>query len=281
MLGTFNVLSSLPFLLSSKGDFSEISLHEEESTPHHLKLVAGRIRAERPSDSTEECVPVTIQDLRRSNEATSQHFRAVHGEMAKLEEEMKCQLMPFRERLTKLESSWAECEEAVTQLSILVQSLQVTSYNGEFIWKIPEVARRTKEAIMRKTLSLYSAPFFTSRFGYRLCLRLYLNGDGLGKGTHLSFFLTIMRGEYDTLLSWPFQQMVTLMLLDHNKKNDIVQAFRPEPSSSSFWQPKTDMNIASGCPKFAPLSVLNNPSYVRDDTMYLKVIVDKTRLTEP
>ena len=81
---------------------------------NHLKLVAGELRRKDLSDSTEECVPVTIQDLRRSNNATSQHFLTVHGEMAKLEEEMNCQLWPFRERITKLESSWAECEKRIT-----------------------------------------------------------------------------------------------------------------------------------------------------------------------
>ena len=90
-----------------------------------------------------------------------------------------------------------------------------------------------------------------------------------------------MRGEYDALLSWPFQQMVTLMLLDQDKRKNVVQCFRPEPSSSSFWQPKTEMNVASGCPKFAPLSVLDNPSYTRSDTIYLKVVIDKTGLDQP
>ena len=74
---------------------------------------------------------------------------------------------------------------------------------------------------MGKIIFLYSVPFFTSQFQYKMCLRLYLSGDGAGKGTHLSFFLTIMKGEYDALLRWPFQQMVTLMLLDQNKKNDM------------------------------------------------------------
>ena len=97
-------------------------------------------------------------------------------------------------------------------------------------------------------MSLYSAPFFTGRFGYKLCLRLYLNGDGSGKGTHLSFFLTVMKGEYDALLPWPFLQTVTLILLDQtNKKKHITQCFKPEPSSSSFWKPgpHSDMNIAN------------------------------------
>jgi hypothetical protein len=36
------------------------------------------------------------------------------------------------------------------------------------------------------------------------------------------------------------------------------------------------MNVASGCPKFAPLSILDNPSYVKDDTMFLKCKIDVT-----
>ena len=74
--------------------------------------------------------------------------------------------------------------------------------------------------------------------------------------------------------------MVTLILLDQEKKNDIAQAFYPEPSSSSFWRPKEDMNIASGCPKFAPISVLSKPGYVKDDVIFFKVIIDKTGLDE-
>ena len=108
-----------------------------------------------------------------------------------------------------------------------------------------------------------------------------MDGDGSGKGECLSFFLSIMKGEYDALLSWSFQQPVTLMLLDQDKQNDIVQCFQPEPTSSSFWRPKADMNIASGCPKFAPLTVLNNPSYTRNDTMFSKCIIDGTGLEGP
>ena len=37
-----------------------------------------------------------------------------------------------------------------------------------------------------------------------------------------------------------------------------------------------EINVASGCPKFAPLSILDNPSYIKDDTMFLKCRVDVT-----
>ena len=205
----------------------------------------------------------------------------MHSELISLREEMNRRLNPLSEGLINMEASLQNFQDSFQELSLLVQTLQATSYNGQFVWKIPEVARRRDEAITGKTISLYSAPFHTSRFGYKLCLRLYMDGDGSGKGTHLSFFLTIMKGEYDALSPWPFSQMVTLMLLDQSiEKNHIVQCFKPEVSSSSFWRPQSEMNIASGCPKFAPLSLLYDSSFVKNDTIFLKVIIDTIGLSQ-
>lgn len=50
--------------------------------------------------------------------------------------------------------------------------------------------------------------FYTSKYGYKMCLRIYLNGDGTGRGTHLSLFFVVMRGMSDALLKWPFNQKV-------------------------------------------------------------------------
>ena len=178
--------------------------------------------------------------------------------------------------VVKVESVIQQLQDGFGEMALLVQTLQATSYSGVFVWKIPEVKRRRQEAKMGRTISLYSAPFYTSRHGYKLCLRLYMDGDGSGKGSHLSFFLTVMRGEFDSLLQWPFKQTVSLMLLDQDRQRDIIQSFRPEPSSASFQRPRMEMNVASGCPNFAPLSVLDNPSYVKEDTLFLKCIIDRT-----
>ena len=109
-----------------------------------------------------------------------------------------------------------------------------------------------------------------------MCLRMYLNGDGMGKGSHLSVFFVVLRGTFDALLRWPFRQKVTLMLLSQNQREHVVDAFRPDTTSSSFKRPTTEMNIASGCPLFASLDVLDSPSngYVKDDQLFLKAVVD-------
>jgi len=41
--------------------------------------------------------------------------------------------------------------------------------------------------------------------------------------------------------------------------NNVVQPFRPNQTGANFHRPQSDMNVASGCPKFAPLSILDNP----------------------
>ena len=224
---------------------------------------------------------VSTKELQEKRQQNDQKLMGLHTELISLREEMDRKVKPLSEGLIKMEAHLQDFQDNFQELALLVQTLQATSYNGQFVWKIPEVARRRDEAITGKTISLYSAPFYTSRFGYKLCLRLYMDGDGSGKGTHLSFFLTIMKGEYDALLVWPFSQMVTLMLLNQSiNKKHFVQCFKPEASSSSFWRPQSEMNIASGCPKFAPLSVLLDPHFVKDDTIFLKCIIETVGLNQ-
>ena len=183
-------------------------------------------------------------------------------------------IQQVKDAATKVESAVQQLQEDFSEMALTVQTLQATSYNGVFIWKIPEVQRHRDEAKIGKTVSLYSAPFYTSRHGYKVCLRLYMNGNGSGKHTHLSFYVTIMRGEYDAFLQWPFNQIVKLFLRDQDKECDLIQLLYPDVKSISFQQPQDDMNVAFGCPMFAPLPILDNSSYVKNDVMFLMCKID-------
>uniref|UniRef100_A0A8C0BI42 TNF receptor-associated factor n=1 Tax=Buteo japonicus TaxID=224669 RepID=A0A8C0BI42_9AVES len=150
------------------------------------------------------------------------------------------------------------------------------SYDGVFLWKITDVGRKLQDSVTGRTVSLYSPAFYTAKYGYKVCLRVYLNGDGTGKGTHVSLFFVVMKGDYDALLPWPFRHKVTFMLLDQNNREHIIDAFRPDLTSASFQRPVNDMNVASGCPMFLPLSKLQSPkyAYVKEDTLFLKCIIE-------
>ena len=139
---------------------------------------------------------------------------------------------------------------------------EVSSHDGVLLWKISDFAKRRRDAQSGSQVSFYSPCFFTSRYGYKMCGRIYLNGDGIGRGTLISLFFVVMRGQYDAMLRWPFSQKVTFILLDQDHVEHVTDAIRLDPCSSSFQRPQRETNIASGCPTFCPLSELNNHAYV-------------------
>ena len=64
---------------------------------------------------------------------------------------------------------------------------------------------------------VYSPPFFSSPGGYKLCIKVHTNGFASGKGTHLSVYVYLMRGDNDNHLPWPFTGTVKVELLNQLK----------------------------------------------------------------
>jgi TNF receptor-associated factor 2/TNF receptor-associated factor 3 len=185
------------------------------------------------------------------------------------------QLQQIREDVQEMQQCMALLAVNVDKMFLVLSEACMTKPNGVFVWKIPEVRRRHGDAVDGKSTSLCSSPFYAGANGYKMCVRAYLDGDGVGKGTHLSVFFVLMRSEHDPLLQWPFSQSVTLTLINQAQlSHSITNTFQHDPRSPSFQRPKSDMNTASGCPKFAPQSLLQDESFVKDDVMFFKCTVD-------
>ena len=69
----------------------------------------------------------------------------------------------------------------MVEMDLRFQLLEASTYDSTLLWKITNYTRRKADAVAGKTLSLYSQPFYTSRHGYKMCGRVYLNGDGMGR----------------------------------------------------------------------------------------------------
>lgn len=82
----------------------------------------------------------------------------------------------------------------LSDLEEYVRQQDVSSHDGILLWKISDFTRRRQDALAGNQVSFYSPCYFTSRYGYKMCARIYLNGDGIGKGTHISIFFVVMRG---------------------------------------------------------------------------------------
>ena len=158
--------------------------------------------------------------------------------------------MHIQKNVEELQTTTALIKVHMAELELQLQASLASTHNGVFLWRIPELRRRRRDAIEGRITSIYSPPFYSGHNGYKMCIRAYLSGGGVGYSTHLSVFFVLMRGEYDELLKWPFENKVSSILVDQNLRQLIVQTFKPTPDSNSFQKPKSDMNIASGCPQF-------------------------------
>ncbi|KFQ93040.1 TNF receptor-associated factor 2, partial [Nipponia nippon] len=277
---------------SFKGSKEKIKEHEKSAVGAHMLLLLQHIKQLKASLCTAAkaangSIPSSELNV---NENKLHVFENIVAVLNKEVETSNLEITAFRRQseldqniIRGLELKIAELHRCLTQkdagLSSLHKSLlfsEQASYDGVFLWKITDVGRKLQDSVTGRTVSLYSPAFYTAKYGYKVCLRVYLNGDGTGKGTHMSLFFVVMRGDYDALLPWPFRHKVTFMLLDQNNREHIIDAFRPDLTSASFQRPVNDMNVASGCPMFLPLSKLQSPkyAYVKEDTLFLKCIIE-------
>lgn len=163
-----------------------------------------------------------------------------------------------------------------------LQELEATSYDGKLIWKIEDFGKRSGAEAKGQLSCLTSVPFYTGRCGYKMAIKAYLNGDGEGRGTHLSLYVVLMPGDFDTLLPWPFKQTVSLSVLDQSgASNHRSLSFRPDPTTKCFQQPtpESQSNVAVGFPCFISHNMLETPQnavYVKDNTLFVKAKVDMT-----
>lgn len=79
-----------------------------------------------------------------------------------------------------------------------------------------------------------SEPFYPFPKGYKLNAIVYPNGTSKGVSTHLSLFVSILHGEYDDQLEWPFKGTIYIELYDYttNSWNSNLPAVEFEESDN-------------------------------------------------
>ena len=177
--------------------------------------------------------------------------------------------------VTRLSTDVARMNKSIADLDLRQQLFENTNYDGKLVWKIDNIESRMQQAKTGRVTALHSAPAFTERHGYKFCARLYLNGDGLGKCSHVSLFFVLMKSEYDSLLQWPFDRRVTLRLINQKGKPLVEESFNPDRQSSSFIKPVRDMNIASGCPQLVTIDHFMKGGFVTDNCVFIELEIGR------
>ena len=180
----------------------------------------------------------------------------------------------FKETTRELEKKIHAVLEKKAQYS------EENCHNGSFTWRIDGFNKLLESAKSKEITRIESCPFYSC--GYKCKLQMNPNGLGSGKGTHLSLFIIMMRGENDGTLEWPFQKRVIFTLIDQQEtdasKQNIVQSFherQPEPEFLKYFaRPVTVENRNGyGFPSFVSHKTLQERCYIVDDTIIIRVAI--------
>ena len=132
----------------------------------------------------------TSIQIRMLTESLSKHFKKIKKNKTVKEDGVF--LKNIENKISEFENTTVKNSSSINDVDLRLQLHENTIINGHLIWKIDNLQKRRNDAITGKITALHSAPCFTSQYGYKFCLRAYLNGDGMGKASHLSLFLVIM-----------------------------------------------------------------------------------------
>lgn len=131
--------------------------------------------------------------------------------------------------------------------------------------------------------SAWDSKFLNLTKYFLLQASLFPNGNGAGEDTHISVYIKILPGEYDALLRWPFAHSVSFTLFDQStcpeKACNIVESFIPDPTWKNFQRPsKEPDSLGFGFPRFVSHEMLKKRHFMKDDTMFIRVKVDPSKI---
>ena len=133
---------------------------------------------------------------------------------------------------------------------------------------------------------IHTDPFYTAHGGYKMIMRIYPNGDGSFRGTHLSVFIRLMKGENDHILSFPINGIFKIQLLNWRQNSGHVEKimqFDESAPESCRLQVTTGEKAAEGYGLAGYLShdELKNSSsykeYIHNNTLCFKIQFEQTQ----
>lgn len=150
-----------------------------------------------------------------------------------------------------------------------------------------EVEKTTEEPI-------FSEPFIIN--WYKMRIEVYLSGYDKGKGTYLSIYLQLMKGDFDDFLNWPFTKPVILtvmhpanrllncvvILKNSDSVNEVLTSSESYDDDSDddsnddkddpaqLWKPDNNFLQRRGYHEFISHKKRDSEGYIKEDRLFIK-----------
>lgn len=134
-------------------------------------------------------------------------------------EKLEKHVAMYKELIYETKQNLSDLEE---HLRVQRQFNMIANIRGHLIWKISHYSRKLNES-RESDVPLKSPLFSNKHYGYALRLDIHLNGIGTWKNRNLIACLTVVNGDYDTLLPWPCKLKADIIVRDQpDDLNDAV-----------------------------------------------------------
>lgn len=221
----------------------DLSAHFDSAFHHHLGLVRGRgdaLRAESMkmkrelSDSEKQKFKlrdeevVKLQESFRETQMNANVLQKLIGEAEQEVKQLRLEQTRSRERfeadMRARDAELLRLKQSVWQMQELMKAkcygpplpryavIYSRPSPPEKNAYIPPVTMRITDFKKRKWNNEIwtSPPFYTHQYGYKMCLVVYTNGTNQFRGVWVAVYVSLVKGEYDDRLQWPYRGKITL-----------------------------------------------------------------------
>ena len=226
----------------------DVQQHLEESLPEHYALVAKQSEAIQAkinenkviAQVKDKLVPQTVAVATLRDEITTAKLEvsALQQALTQVENEYEELHRRHKEIAVEIAQITAENDVALFSLSEARDRTELDAKVRIFGQALPRLLpsditsrpanslRTTEEYIPRVCFTIksfvkerkndsvvYLPPFYSHKYGYKLCISVYCNGYGQFKGESLVILATNLKGDYDNLLNWPVKFKITIEII--------------------------------------------------------------------
>ena len=180
-----------------RGTQEKLAVHSRVNMQQHLSMVAGMCNQLMQLD-----VGARMQE-----------------ELKVSTQEMKNVLKTHKEEMNELSLKTVSLQEEIEELKQENQLLKSYVFIPPF-----DIVMNSFHSQKDQNEQWIGPPFYSGVGGYKMCLTVDANGSEDGDGTHVSVYVSLMKGENDAYIKWPFRGTVVIQLVNQREdKNHFEQ----------------------------------------------------------
>ncbi|KAF5287900.1 hypothetical protein FQA39_LY04074 [Lamprigera yunnana] len=164
----------------------------------------------------------------------------------------------------------ANMSEQIASYNLTISQLTLRYCNGCYLWCITDFKNKINQMRTNHQIMHYSPGFYTSAYGYKLCIRFNLSPKD---PSYIAILIHMMKTDHDNSLDWPFSGRISVTLVHpiesfHNMRETMMT----RPELEAFKRPVQDLNPRGfGYTEFIPLEDLFTQGFIDKNQLVLRV----------